>query len=289
MVNFQFKPVVKWAGGKSKIVNQLSKYFPARFNNYHEPFLGSGAVFFYLYPQLRSRNARAYLSDLVEELINLYKVIRDDVNALINISKRHIYDEDYYYMIRGQNPSELSDVERASRILYLNKTCFNGLYRVNKKGQFNVSFGSYVNPKIVDEDVLRNAAVAFRQAELFAGDFEMVLENAQEGDFVYLDPPYYPLSATANFTGYTSGSFSVEDHIRVKDVFEKLAARGCYVMLSNSDTEFVRKLYSNFNIKTISATRAINSNPNKRGVIQELVVLSYSDADFSNSSHGVVM
>ncbi|MQL52763.1 Dam family site-specific DNA-(adenine-N6)-methyltransferase [Desulfofundulus thermobenzoicus] len=273
----QYKPIVKWAGGKSKVVKQLSQYLPLEFNNYHEPFVGSGALFFYLFPALKSRNAKAFLSDLVEELINLYKVVRDNVSMLINISKKHIYNEDYYYTIRQTDPSKLSDIERASRILYLNKTCFNGLYRVNSKGQFNVSFGCYENPRIVDEEALRNASIAFKCAELMAGDFQLVLDNARPGDFVYLDPPYVPLSATANFTGYTRGSFGKKEHERLREVFHELAARGCYIMLSNSNTDFVRKLYSGCNIKTISAARAINSDPTKRGKIKELVILSYPD------------
>lgn len=283
MGKLPLKPVVKWAGGKTKILDQLSRYFPVVFNNYHEPFLGGGAVFFYLFPEIRRRNAKAYLSDSVEELINLYKVIRDDVETLITISRNHIYDEKYFYKIRSQNPAELTDIQRASRTLYLNKTCFNGLYRVNSKGQFNVSFGDYTDPVIVNEEVLRNASSAFRLAELIAGDFELVLENARAGDFVYLDPPYVPLSSTSNFTGYTPGSFSFADHRRLREVFDTLRSRGCYVMLSNSNTDFVRELYRGCNLKTINAIRAINSDAKKRGSIKELVILSYPDNDMFGS------
>jgi DNA adenine methylase len=273
------KPVVKWAGGKTKIIAQLSRYLPVAFNNYHEPFLGGGAVFFYLFPGIKRRNASAFLSDSVEELINLYKVIKDKVEALIIVSKNHIYDQKYYYEIRSQNPAELTDLQRASRTLYLNKTCFNGLYRVNSKGQFNVSFGDYSNPVIVNGEVLRNASLAFQSTRLAVGDFELVLENAGAGDFIYLDPPYVPLSPTSNFTGYTAGSFGMADHRRLREVFETLSARGCYVMLSNSNTEFTRELYKGCNIKTINALRAINSDARKRGSIKELVILSYPDRD----------
>ena len=279
MIKYPLKPVVKWAGGKAKILNQLSNYFPYDFCNYHEPFMGGGAVFFYLFAEIRGKNAKAYLSDSIEEIINLYRVIRDDVEMLITISKKHIYDQQYYYNIRSQDPAELSDAQRASRTLYLNKTCFNGLYRVNSKGRFNVSFGDYTDPVIVNEAALRNASRTFQQAELYAGDFETVLDNAGAGDFVYLDPPYVPLSPTSNFTGYTSGAFSMADHRRLREVFGILQARGCYVMLSNSNTDFVRDLYRGCNIKTINAIRAINSVASKRGSIKELVVLSYPDQD----------
>lgn len=277
MIKFPLKPVVKWAGGKTKILNQLSKYFPQEYYNYHEPFMGGGAVFFYLFAEIKNKNAKAYLSDSIEEIINLYKVIRDDVERLITTSKKHIYDQKYYYNIRSKDPAGLSDLQRASRTLYLNKTCFNGLYRVNSKGHFNVSFGDYTDPVIVNEEALRNASFSFQQAELYAGDFEVVLKHARAGDFVYLDPPYVPLSPTSNFTGYTSGSFSFADHRRLREVFGTLQDRGCYVMLSNSNTDFVRDLYRGCNIKTINAIRAINSDASKRGSIKELLILSYPD------------
>lgn len=279
-----YKPVIKWAGGKSKIINQFSKYIPEKFNNYHEPFVGGGALFFYLIPDLIKRNATAYLSDLIEEVINLYQIIKNDVDNLIEISKKHEYEEDYYYNIRALETSKMPDIERASRILYLNKTCFNGLYRVNNKGKFNVSFGDYNNPVIVDEVTLRNASEAFQYAKIFHSDFEMVLNNARKGDFVYLDPPYVPLSATSDFTKYTSGSFGVSQHKRLKNVFDELKSRGCYVMLSNSNTEFVNNLFSGYNIKTVNASRAINSNATKRGAIKELVILSYMDNEIGLST-----
>lgn len=285
MIKYPLKPVIKWAGGKTKILNQLSKYFPSEYCNYHEPFMGGGAVFFYLFEEIKNKNAKAYLSDSIEEIINLYKVIRDDVQMLINTSKKHIYDQNYYYSIRSQDPAQLNNVERASRTLYLNKTCFNGLYRVNSKGQFNVSFGDYTDPVIVNEEVLRNASYTFQQAELNTADFEIVLENARAGDFVYLDPPYVPLSPTSNFTGYTSGSFGFSEHRRLREVFGALQARGCYVMLSNSNTDFVRELYRGCNIKTINASRAINSVASKRGSIKELVIMSYPDNDMYQSIH----
>ena len=272
-----YKPIVKWAGGKSKMLSQLSNYFPKQFINYHEPFVGGGAVFFYLFPVLINRKCKAYLSDSVEELINLYVQVKESVDELIYTSRKHIYEKQYYYNIRAINPVSISDLQRASRILYLNRTCFNGLYRVNKKGQFNVSFGDYTNPVIVNEKILRNASNAFQFAELFSGDFELVLNNVRAGDFVYLDPPYVPLSVTSNFTGYTSDSFGIDNHKRLRKVFDILKAKGCYVMLSNSNADFVKELYSDCNIKTVNSARSINSDTSKRGSIKELCVLSYSD------------
>lgn len=276
-----YKPVVKWAGGKTKILNQISNYLPKSFINYHEPFVGGGALFFYLYPHLKREGARAYLSDSVEELINLYQVIKEGAGTLISIAKDHVYDESYYYRIRSLNPAVLSNAQRAARILYLNRTCFNGLYRVNSKGQFNVSFGDYIDPVVVDEKVLNNASEAFQLAELFSGDFSLVLDNARNGDFIYLDPPYVPLTATSNFTGYTAGSFGPADHKRLFKVFKKLVDRGCHVMLSNSNTDFVKDLYSGFNMKTVNSKRSINSDATKRGAIKELVVLSYPDSEMT--------
>lgn len=277
MGNQTFKPIVKWAGGKSRILNQLLPFFPSEYNNYYEPFLGSGAVFFRLFPELRQQKNSIYLSDLNEELINLYQVVRDDVDGLIATTKKHIYDKEYYYHIRSLNPHTLSRIERASRMLYLNKTCFNGLWRVNSKGQFNVSFGRYKNPVIVDESALRSASKALKHANLTACSFEIALENAKPGDFLYLDPPYIPLSSTSSFTNYTKESFTIQDHQELKIVFDNLAKIGCYVALSNSNTEIVKKLYSGYNIKEIKASRAINSNTKKRGSITELLILSYPD------------
>ncbi len=274
-----YKPVVKWAGGKSKVISQLSKYIPQAFNDYHEPFVGGGAMFFYLVPDLINRNGKVYLSDLVKDLIILYAAIKNNVEELIRKSKEHKYEKEYYYKIRSLNPFGMPDIERASRMLFLNKTCFNGLYRVNKKGQFNVSFGDYKDPVIVDEMALRSASRAFQIAEISHGDFELVLKNAQKGDFIYLDPPYVPLSATSDFTQYTPGLFNAYDHKRLKDVFDNLKEKGCYVMLSNSDTDFVVDLYSGYNIKTINASRAINSNIKKRGAVKELLILSYADSE----------
>lgn len=272
-----YKPIVKWAGGKIRLLSQFSAFFPLGFNNYHEPFVGGGAVFFHLFPQLQQNESQAYLSDSNEELINLYQVIAENVEELICITKQHVYEKEYYYKIRALDPRSLTKLQRASRILYLNKTCFNGLYRVNRSGQFNVSFGDYTDPIIVDEGALRRAREGFQYAKLFYGDFETVLDNAQQGDFIYLDPPYVPVSGTANFTGYTKGSFGRLDQERLKYVYDNLVAMGCYVALSNSDSEFIRKMYSEYNIVTVHAARAINSDASKRGKVKELLILSYCE------------
>lgn len=279
----QPKPVVKWAGGKSKVINCLQAYFPTTFNNYHEPFFGGGAVFFTMFSDAVGTSKSFYISDLNEELINLYEVIRDDIVKLIELLNNHEYNETYYYEIRRQDPSQLNKIERASRMLYLNKTCFNGLWRVNRKGQFNVSFGKYDNPQIYDEVALLQASFAFKHSNLFCADFEYVLLNARCGDFVYLDPPYYPVSSTANFTSYTANLFNLDDHIRLKSVFDELSNRGCYVALSNSDTTQIKNLYNDYNIKTVKALRSINSDANKRGAIDELLILSYSD-EYANDT-----
>jgi DNA adenine methylase len=276
-MRIEAKPVVKWAGGKSKVLNCLIPYFPAIFNNYHEPFFGGGAVYFDLFSNTVGKEKSFYISDLNDELINLYKTIRDDVERLIILLRKHKYDETYYYAMRKQNPNQLNKIERASRMLYLNKTCFNGLWRVNRQGQFNVSFGRYENPLICDDIALYQASLAFQCSNLFCADFEKVLLNAESGDFVYLDPPYYPVSSTANFTSYTANMFNMAEHVRLKKVFDELSDIGCYVALSNSDTAQIKELYENYNIKTVKSFRSINSDISKRGSINELLILSYGD------------
>ncbi|MHA1792557.1 MAG: DNA adenine methylase [Promethearchaeota archaeon] len=267
-------PFLKWAGGKRQLLSQLSVYIPKKFNRYIEPFTGGGALFFYLLPD------KATLIDNNQDLINVYKVIKTNVNALIESLKKHVNNKEYYYEIRNLDRNEkeyarLSDVEKASRIIYMNRVCYNGLYRVNKKNQFNVPFGKYKNPKICDEENLRAVNVALQGVNILSDDFSKVLDIAEEGDFVYFDPPYVPLSKTAYFTSYTNTNFSLEDQQRLRDVFQELDARGCKVLLSNSYNEFVINLYKGFRIETIKATRAINCDAKKRGKIDELVILNY--------------
>jgi len=266
-------PFVKWAGGKGQLLSTFEKFFPVRFNKYYEPFIGGGAVFFHLAGT--RPGLKATISDLNEELINCYGTIRDDVDALIAALQKHKNERDYFYRIRSQDVSKLNEIERAARLIYLNKTCFNGLYRVNSRGHFNVPFGSYKNPRTCDEENLRAVSQALRKTKVLCRPFEKVVQSAEPGDFVYLDPPYQPISSTSNFTGYTRGCFGIEDQVRLAEIVKELDRRGCVFMLSNSDNEFVRDLYKGFRQETVYATRAINCRGDRRGKITELLVLNY--------------
>jgi len=264
------RPFLKWVGGKSRLIQQYIPYFPESYKNYYEPFLGGGAIFFYLQP-----NA-AILTDINAELINTYCCVRDHVEELISLLKEHKirHDKDYYYSVR--NNSDGTDIEKAARLIYLNKTCFNGLYRVNSQGKFNVPLGRYENPNICSEVLLQTASEALSTSKIKQTDFVDVLNYATSSDdFIYFDPPYYPVSETSYFTAYSSDRFVEDQQVQLKDIFEKLTERGVKVMLSNSDCEFIRSLYSSFNIHPISASRAINSNAKKRGKITELLITSY--------------
>jgi DNA adenine methylase len=264
------KPFLKWAGGKGQLLWQLEKYFPDTFKRYHEPFLGAGAVFFHLNP------GEAYLSDQNEELINAFLVVRDHLEELVRLLRLHKNNPEYYYFMRGLDSTSLGPVERASRFIYLNKTCFNGLYRVNKQGRFNVPFGRYKNPRYADVDVLaaaRSALINTRAIDV--ADFGIVLGRAAPGDFVYFDPPYQPISETSIFTSYTPGSFDACQQERLARVFGDLDTRGCRVLLSNSASEFIRDLYRGFRVETVKAKRYINCDKNRRGDIDEVVVMNY--------------
>jgi DNA adenine methylase len=277
-------PFVKWAGGKSQLLSQFDPHFPAQFGRYIEPFAGGGAVFFHLYGQDRLGGKPAVLIDGVEELINCYRVIQNQVEALIAELRRHEphkLEADYYYEVRNWDraPDYLrrGDVERAARFLFLNRTCYNGLYRVNRRGWFNVPFGRYRNPTISASQVcdnLRAAGRALQGVVLMVDDFEHCLQFAQAGDLVYLDPPYHPLSATASFTSYTSADFGLEDQRRLAGVFRELDRRGCQVMLSNSYTDLIRELYNGYEQVQVQAVRAINSKGSGRGSIPELLVMN---------------
>ena len=266
-------PFVKWAGGKRQLISQMDKFFPENYNKYIEPFIGGGAVFFHLLPD------NSIISDNNPDLINCYKVIKEDVEDLIKSLKKYKYEKDYFYEIRALDRdskkfTELSDVEKASRSIYLNKSGYNGLYRVNSKGFFNVPFGRHKNPKICDEINLRNVSQVLKNAEIFMGSFENCLDYAEKDDFIYLDPPYFPLSDTALFTSYTKNSFDKSSQIKLFEVFKELNRRGCNLMLSNSYSEFILDLYKDFKIVTLKAKRNINSNSQKRGLINEVMVLN---------------
>jgi len=271
------RPFVKWVGGKRQLLRQFEALLPNNFNpnknTYFEPFLGGGAVFFDLQP------FNAVLSDINSELISTYQVIRDNVEDLISSLKKHRYKKEYYLKIRELEPSKLSKIEVASRFIYLNRTCFNGMHRVNKKGKFNVPFGRYSKPKICDEENLRNANKVLQGVDIKLQKYENVLDLAKKGDFIYLDPPYYPLSKTSNFTSYNADCFLEKEQEKLRDVFLELDKKGCFVMLSNSDTDFIREIYSEksekIRIVPVQAGRSINSNASRRGKISELVILNY--------------
>ncbi len=276
-------PFLKWAGGKGQLLAQYEPFFPREpVCGYFEPFVGSGAVFFHL--QGRGLFERAYLSEVNAELITCYLAVRDAVDDLIAALQGHECDHAehgaaHYYAVRAWDraPGWASAplVRRAARMIYLNKTCYNGLWRVNSRGHCNVPMGRYRRPDILNEGRLRAAARALQGAEITVAGFERVLERAGRGDFVYCDPPYVPLSATANFTSYSAASFGEDEQRRLAEVFAALDRQGCRVMLSNSDTPLVRALYRAFRIETVSARRNINSARHKRGAVSEVVVLNY--------------
>ncbi len=266
------RPFLKWAGGKTQIVDALLQHKPPRFCAYHEPFVGSAALFFRLYREGCVR--RATLSDRNAELIDTYCAVRDVVHEVIQLLSEFPYSEDFYYTLRARDPWQLSLAERAARMIYLNKTCYNGLYRVNREGKFNVPFGRYRSPNYLDEENLCAVSRALQHVELRCEPFEAVLDRAAPGDWVYFDPPYVPISPTANFTAYYAEGFGYSEHERLRDVCCALIARGVRVTVSNSDTPVVRALYgmSPFVIHEVRANRAINCKGGRRGKITELLI-----------------
>ncbi|MDD2935290.1 MAG: DNA adenine methylase [Candidatus Pacebacteria bacterium] len=274
------KPFVKWVGGKRQLLKQfkLMKLYPpddfkSDENKYFEPFVGGGAVFFDLLPQ------KAILSDMNRELVITYNIIKDDVRNLIKSLKKHKYNKDYYLKLRDKDPKKLSNVDVASRFIYLNKTGFNGMYRVNNSGKFNVPFGNQKKPLICDEDNLIKVSESLRNIKIVNRDYKEVLKEAKRGDFIYFDPPYHPLNETSSFTGYTSGGFSTKDQEDLRDAYFELHKRGCFVMLSNSNTKFIKNIYSGLDekikIHEVDATRMINSKATGRGKIKEVLVVNY--------------
>lgn len=269
------RPFLKWAGGKRQLLPEIRILIPSSINTYYEPFIGAGAVLFDLQPQ------RAVLNDINPDLMNVYQVIKDNIESLISDLHKHRHDQEYFYQVRNldRDPCcrSMSPVERASRIIFLNKTCFNGLFRVNSKGHFNVPFGHYKNPKILEEKLLRKVHQYLNTARitLLNTDFAKAVQEATQGDFVYFDPPYDPVSNTSSFTSYHLGGFDKNEQERLKLVMDELTARGCKVLLSNSGTDFIKKLYREYQIKTVSANRAINSVASKRGSIDEVLVMNY--------------
>jgi DNA adenine methylase len=280
IVSQSARPFLKWVGGKQQLLTQFDNFFPQSIERYFEPFVGGGAVFFHLMT-IGRLSGPVFLFDKNEELVNAYRTVRDNVGELIAELATHQerHSKEHYYETRNRDRQgvPMSDVARAARTIYLNKTCYNGLYRVNTSGQFNVPMGSYKNPQVLNENVLRDASAALQSASIEARDFREVIDMAQAGDFFYFDPPYDPLSKTASFTGYTANDFQDGDQRDLAEVFRQLTEKGCLCMLSNSSTPFIRELYQGFRItmKTVQARRAVNSKGNGRGAIEEVVVRNY--------------
>lgn len=261
------RPFLKWVGGKRQLLPALLPHTPARFGRYHEPFVGGGALFFHLRP------ARAVLSDTNARLIRTWTGVRDHVEDVITLLRGFPHDRAFFEGLRAEAVDAKSDAEVAAWFIYLNRTGFNGLYRVNRQNRFNVPFGSYTNPTICDADTLRAASVALAETELMVEDFGAVLTRAEPGDFVYFDPPYIPLSATSSFTAYTAGGFGMPEQARLRDTARALKARGVHVVLSNSSAQAVYELYADGFLRTpVAASRAINCDASKRGAVTELIL-----------------
>ncbi|MEM9265749.1 MAG: DNA adenine methylase [Cyanobacteria bacterium P01_F01_bin.13] len=269
------RPFLKWAGGKRQLVPELLRYAPAAYGRYYEPFIGGGALLLTLQPE------QATISDRNAELINCYQVVRDSVDDLIQNLQQHRNEKDYFYEVRRWDRqtefAAKTAAQRAARIIFLNKTCYNGLFRVNSKGQFNAPFGRYKNPTIADEPVLRNVSEYFNRADITIcqADFAAAVTGASQDDFVYFDPPYDPVSTTASFTGYYRNGFDRTEQQRLKTMVDDLTRRNCKVLLSNAYTDFIRDLYQDYHCVRVSATRAINSNATKRGKVDEILVMNY--------------
>jgi DNA adenine methylase len=267
-------PFLKWAGGKRSLLPRLLPLVPRSIDTYYEPFVGGGALFFELARLGRFRKAK--LADRNEELIQCYAAIKRNHEQVVRELETHSYDRDAFYAVREQDPAKLTDSKRAARTIYLNQCGFNGLYRVNQSGRFNVPFGNHRNPSFVRPDLLKSVAAALQNAELIAGDFEEVVAGVTPADFVYFDPPYVPLSATSNFTAYARDGFNAEDQIRLATLLRRLGKNRVPALLSNSDCPVTRDLYRGLRPKAVDARRAINSNAAKRGPVSELIVRSFS-------------
>lgn len=276
-INKLVSPFLKWVGGKRQLMPTIVDHLPINIKEfkYIEPFIGGGAVFFHLQPK------QAVINDHNEELINVYKVIKEHLNELISDLKKHKNESEYFYQIRGLDRTpdfnKLSFVERASRIIYLNKTCFNGLYRVNNAGEFNAPFGRYKNPNIVNEPTLKavNKYLNTHNVIIKSGDYADVLAEVDEQTFVYLDPPYHPISENSNFTGYIQGGWDIFDQIRLREVCDELNSKGVKFLLSNSSSPIIKDQYENYRISAVKAIRSINSDGTNRGEVDEFLIRNY--------------
>ena len=267
-------PIVKWVGGKRQLLPEIMPFINKTCSTYVEPFVGGGAVFFELQPK------KAIINDFNNELINVYMVIRDHAQELIQQLEKHksCHSEEYFYTVRSldrlEEYKEMSHVEKAARIIYLNKTCYNGLYRVNSAGQFNSPYGKYKNPNIVNETLIRGMSKYLRSNNITIrqGDYKDVLKGLRRGAFVYLDPPYMPISSSSSFTGYTENGFSYEQQVMLKEECDKLREKGIAFLQSNSHCEEIKELYKEYKVKTVQAKRSINSRGDKRGEIKEVLI-----------------
>lgn len=270
-------PILKWAGGKRKLIPEIKKRIPKNYNTYFEPFVGGGSVFLTLQPE------NCCVNDFNSELINVYLVVKNNLTELIEILKVHKekHSKEYYYKIRALDRTsdieKMNAIERAARIIYLNHTCYNGLYRVNSKGQYNTPMGKYVNPKILDENNLVKANEYFNEHNVIFlnGDYCKTFEYMKENDFVYLDPPYDPITASSAFTMYTEFGFNKDDQIKLKEFCDKLTEKNIMFLQSNSDTEFIRELYKDYKIEIVQMPRMINSKGDKRQNINEVLISNY--------------
>ncbi len=270
-------PFLKWVGGKRQIMPSIVELLPKNIGvyNYVEPFIGGGAVLFNLQPK------NAVINDFNSELINVYKVIKNNLNELITDLKKHVNNSDYFYELRSLDRTDdfknLTPVQRASRIIYLNKTCFNGLYRVNNAGEFNAPFGRYKNPNIVNEPTLKAVSkfLNLNNISINSGDYSDILKQTDEKSFVYLDPPYHPISENSNFTGYIQGGWDMYDQIELRKACDDLHKKGVKFLLSNSSADFIKDEYKEYHIVTVKANRAINSDGANRGEVDELLIRNY--------------
>ncbi len=269
------RPFLKWVGGKRQLIPVIQELLPEKITTYYEPFLGGGALLFYLQPK------KAVVNDFNKDLINVYKIIKKNPDELILDLKNHKNESDYFYSIRALDRDssfdEISDIKKASRFIFLNKTCYNGLYRVNNSGEFNSPFGKYKNPNIVNEVKIRAVSKYLNNNDItfLNNDFENSVKDIKKGSFVYFDPPYAPVSQSSNFTGYVQGGFDMEQQIRLRDLCIELNKKGIKFLLSNSSVPEIKELYKKFDIKTVKANRFINSNAKKRGEIDEVLIRNY--------------
>jgi len=266
---------LKWAGGKGSLISQYRNLFPDKIERYFEPFVGSGVIFFYIKQVFNPKFVM--LSDISEDLINCWQVVRDDVKELIGLLEIHKekHNKEYYYDTRALLPQGISTVQRAARLIYLNRTCFNGLYRVNSKGEFNVPMGDYKNPRILDVKNLKKASKMLKGVKIETRSYNNILKQVKKDDFVYMDPPYCPISKTSSFTSYTGSPFLEKEQEELANFCKKLDKKGCKFILSNSGCKFIRDLYKNFKIIPITAKRMISADSSKRGNVRELVALNY--------------